>query len=354
MKTRSLAVTWGYLGAVIGAGFASGQEIVQFFVGYGPIGLKGTFITAGLLALLGAILFAWGAGRIQPNYQSLLTALFGRRFAVIMDVLLSLSLLLGICTMFSASGAVFYEHLYMPRNLGIFLAYSGVMAVLFGGYRGLVSAYNILVPIKVLLLLSVAVLAALHGHESSLSADCSGYQASAGGYRWFCASVIYVGYNFALALVVLAEYFRVVSRREGICGAAVGGAAAGGLAIISYLALSAYQPDVMHYQVPMLFVAGHVSGSAKAIYLVVLWLGIMTTAIANTYGFAQRLSQVSRLGYRPCLFLAATMALPLSFQGFSTLVGTFYPAFGVLGVLIMAMLLIRYFSDSLASLRGQN
>ncbi|MGS0745618.1 hypothetical protein ACU70A_06670 [Syntrophomonas erecta subsp. sporosyntropha] len=36
-----LMLIMGYLGAVVGAGFASGQEIVQFFVTYGALGWRG-------------------------------------------------------------------------------------------------------------------------------------------------------------------------------------------------------------------------------------------------------------------------------------------------------------------------
>jgi len=49
-------VIFGYLGAVVGAGFVSGQEVVQFFVQYGRLGWWGAIIAALLFALLGGIL----------------------------------------------------------------------------------------------------------------------------------------------------------------------------------------------------------------------------------------------------------------------------------------------------------
>lgn len=49
-RARLMLVS-GYLGAVIGAGFASGQEIVQFFVVYGGSGIKGCILAGTFFAV---------------------------------------------------------------------------------------------------------------------------------------------------------------------------------------------------------------------------------------------------------------------------------------------------------------
>ena len=56
LKVR-LMLVMGYLGAVIGAGFASGQEIMQFFVNYGSCGLTGALTATFLFALMGDCCF---------------------------------------------------------------------------------------------------------------------------------------------------------------------------------------------------------------------------------------------------------------------------------------------------------
>jgi uncharacterized membrane protein YkvI len=112
-----------YLGAVIGAGFASGQEIVQFFVNYGTRGLQGGFIAGILFALSGALLLNVAHNHNISNYQELLDFLFGRTWGRIVDFMLAAFLFLGISTMIAASGAIFSEHLYQSKYLGIILAY---------------------------------------------------------------------------------------------------------------------------------------------------------------------------------------------------------------------------------------
>lgn len=333
-------VIMGYLGAVIGAGFASGQEIVQFFVQYGPGGARGVILAMFLFGLCGGWLLYKAHDQKISNYQDMLRLLLGPRLGAIIDGLLAIFLFLGISTMLSASGAVFYEHLYLPKNLGIFLAYIVIVILLATGKKGLILSYNILVPIKIVLLLLVSGYAAIFAEPSQ--AVMYGYALSGqGDYTWIISSVLYVAYNFALAMVVLTEYQSVTNRRNGIIGAVWGGVILGGLVIVNYYSLCKFLPAVIHYQVPMLYVAGQISVTAKHIYSVVLWLGIITTAIANAYGFSQRFAEFTGLGYKICLVLSVTMAIPLSLQSFASLVARIYPIFGILGITIILALIYK-------------
>jgi uncharacterized membrane protein YkvI len=95
----------------------------------------------------------------------------------------------------------------------------------------------------------------------------------------------------------------------------------------------------------MLYVARNLSVSAKYIYTAVLSIGILTTAIANTYGVSQRIASFSKLNYRLCLFIVTTLALPLALQSFSTLVSRIYPLFGLLGLVLITALLFKAGKD---------
>lgn len=337
IKSRFILIM-GYLGAVIGAGFASGQEIVQFFVTYGSGGAKGVVLAAGLFSLLGGLLLYSAHDRKASNYQDMLKYLLGNRLGNVVDLLLAFFLFLGISTMLSASGAVFYEHLYLSKNLGILLAYIMIVILLAAGKNGLIFSYNILVPVKIILLLIISGFAVFYSNEIRPDGCTLALHAD---YAWVFSSILYVAYNFALAMVVLTEYQSVTNRRNGVAGAAWGGMLLGILVIINYFALRKFLPDVMYYQVPMLYVAGKVSLTAKHLYTMVLWLGIITTAMANAYGFTQRFARFTGLSYKLCLLLSITLALPLSLQSFSSLVARIYPVFGMLGVIIMAALLYK-------------
>ncbi|MEN6462434.1 MAG: hypothetical protein ABFC94_13850 [Syntrophomonas sp.] len=330
----------GYLGAVVGAGFASGQEIVQFFVNYGNSGMKGALLAALLFAGCGGMLLYMAHSRKVSNYQDILRHLLGEKTGKVVDVFLAVFLFLGISTMLSASGAIFYEHLYLPKGLGVFLAYIVIVVLLAAGKKGLIFSYNLLVPVKLLLLIMITGYAAFFFDVSQPEA----YVAFLNPYEsnnWLLASLLYVAYNFSLAMVVLTEYQSVTTPRGAIPGAVWGGLVLGVLVVIYYLALNRFMPMVTHYEVPMLYIAGNISLSTKWVYTVVLWVGILTTALANAYGFSQRIASLSGLNYSFCLILCMTLALPLSMQSFSVLVNRVYPVFGALGLVILAALIYK-------------
>jgi uncharacterized membrane protein YkvI len=278
--------------------------------------------------------------RKVSNYQDILRHLLGEKMGRSIDLFLGIFLFLGISTMLSASGAIFYEHLYLPKGLGVFAAYIVVVILLAAGKRGLIFSYNLLVPVKLLLLIAITGYAAFFydTHQpQAYAAFLNPYESN----NWLLAGLLYVSYNFSLAMVVLTEYQSVTTPRGAIPGAMWGGAVLGLLVVIYYLALSRFMPMVTHYEVPMLYIAGNIALSTKWVYLIVLWVGILTTALANAYGFSQRISNLSGLNYSFCLILCMTLALPLSMQSFSVLVNRVYPLFGALGLVILAALIYK-------------
>lgn len=337
-------MVFGYLGAVVGAGFVSGQEVIQFFVINGKQGWWGTLLAAMLFIILAAVLLRTAHRHKVSNYQGLLTLLFAGRPAVVLDLLLAGFLFLGISIMLSASGAIFQEHFSWPRSAGIILTYVTVLLALLSGKQGLVTSYNYLVPIKIILLLAVNLYLAL-----GITNEEMGYYLTAlqkpGNFYWAIAAVLYAAYNFTLAMVVLVEYQAITTKKQGVDGAVLGGALLGGLLIINFWALANNLPQVFAYEIPMLFAAGRISQEVKYCYLLILWLGILTTAIANTYGFTQRLSKYGGTNFKTTLFLALSLALPLSWQSFSDLVGWLYPVFGIMGTIIIGALIYRYGKD---------
>lgn len=330
----------GYLGAVVGAGFASGQEIVQFFVSYGGLGFKGCLLAMVMFAGCGALLMYTAHVHKISSYQDMLQELMGEKYSKIIDLLMAVFLFLGLSMMLSASGAVFNEHLYQPKEGGILIAAILVAFFLYSGKKGLVKSFNILVPVKLVLLLIITGYAALVIEKESIASYTAFLMPQQEG-GWLIASVLYVAYNFALAMVILTEYQSLGSRRDGIWGAIWGGTLLGVLMVFNYLALNKFLPMVLHYEVPMLYVAGAISPVSKGVYTLVLWVGILTTAIANAYGFAQRFCRFTGIGYSLSLLLTLILALPIAWQSFSVLVSKVYPLFGILGIIILLVLVTK-------------
>ena len=66
---KSFQIAGAFIGVIVGAGFASGQEILQFFTSFGPISIVGTLVATVLFAFLGMNLTQLGS-RLQTKVPS--------------------------------------------------------------------------------------------------------------------------------------------------------------------------------------------------------------------------------------------------------------------------------------------
>lgn len=93
-----------YVGTVVGAGFATGREIVEFFTRFGFIGLIGILFSGYIFISQGSKLMRISAKIGATSYQEFNIFLFGRVFGSIINVIM-LFMLLGVCAvMLSGAG----------------------------------------------------------------------------------------------------------------------------------------------------------------------------------------------------------------------------------------------------------
>lgn len=330
-----------YLGSVIGAGFATGQEIMQFFILHGSNALKGAFVATFLFAYLGGLVMFLSVTMRSGSYKKLLNYLIGAKAGKFMDVLSLAMLLGGLSVMMAGSGAVLGEQLAWSSRSGILLMALLTSAVLLGGVEGVLAANVFIAPTKFLALAGISIAAILASGCPALmlvsQAPCAGGVAG----HWAPASILYVSYNMVVPVAVLSSLGGTVSLKTGIAGGVIGGFLLGIAVILMSLAGLAYLPEAASYQIPFLYLARRLgAGFSRALGLLI-WLAIFTTAIANAHGIASRLAPNGGRRYRLCGVGACLLALPLARYGFANLVRFLYPLFGLAGLVLLISLLFK-------------
>ena len=84
VSTLRIAAT--YIGIVVGAGFATGQELLQFFVIFGLQGFWGIVITTFLFIIFGFIIMELGYELNAKSHLDILKHTSGRALDFIMDI----------------------------------------------------------------------------------------------------------------------------------------------------------------------------------------------------------------------------------------------------------------------------
>jgi len=335
-----------YIGSVIGAGFASGQEIMQFFVLHGADSIKGLLLVTVLFAYLGGYVMYLCTSLQSVSYKGVFMRLMGRRAGVMMDRL-NLCMLLGsLSVMMAGSAAVFEEQFGLPPAIGVAAVLGLTALVLLGGLEGVLTATVLLVPLKFVAVTGIALaVLCLDGRAvQPLPADtvCDGIAGN-----WLVSAFLYVSYNIVVPMSALSSLGLVIPRRMGIAGGITGGLLIGLTVSLVALALGQHLPDLYGYQIPMLYLAGRLGPCYRLLLSLLIWLAILTTAIAQAHGFASRLAAGSAAKYRVYGLGACLFALPLSIVGFSNMVRFLYPLFGCAGLILLLALIAAPFAKKL-------
>ena len=95
MTKNDWKVALTYVGAIVGAGFASGQELTRFFVVFKERGLLGTAIAGAIFAMLGALVIFLAKKLKSNSYAQLFRHILPHNLNRI-DIIISFSLWVGL------------------------------------------------------------------------------------------------------------------------------------------------------------------------------------------------------------------------------------------------------------------
>lgn len=336
---KSAQIGAAYTGAVIGAGFASGQEIVQFFLVFGSDGLKGLALLGVLFAVLGMCALILIEAHGVESYQDMMSLLFGRKIGFLFDIWITLFLMTGLCIMLAGGAALFAEHLHLPGGLGLAITTGGVAVGIMGQKRGVLNINSFLIPLMVAVAIAVGVAALFHG-EISLSNSIAPPQAAGilVGSNWLMATILYVSYNMIIGLVILSSLGKKVVKGNWL-GGAIGGLLLGLMALVIGFALLRFSPSAFLYEIPMVHIAGKIHPILKLFYIFFLWLALLTTAIANAYGLTNSVAQLTGWNSQVVGLILLAAVLPFTPVGFTKLVANLYPLFGYAGLPVLAAII---------------
>jgi uncharacterized membrane protein YkvI len=328
-----------YIGSVIGAGFASGQEIMQFFIMFGDRAIHGVILSTVLFSYLGAVVLYISSTLQTENYNALFKHTLGPAIGKFMDAVSMFMLVGGLGVMFAGSGAIFSEHLGMPKYLGILIAAGITCMVICGGLQGVLMANAFLVPVKVFVIVALCLWILIFGAQVPENMNQVAASDKVAGH-WAWSAVLYVSYNMILSVAVLASLGRTITTKQGILCGIAGGMGLGLTAGIITLAGLSFYPLITEYQVPLLYLAGHVGEAWKKMLAFLIWLAILTTAIANAHGFASRMASPNGRDYKVIGVAITICTIPIAGMEFTKLVKNLYPIFGYAGLVLICALFI--------------
>ncbi|MDF2927596.1 MAG: rane protein [Paenibacillaceae bacterium] len=333
-----LQIAFTYMGTIVGAGFATGKEILLFFTRYGW--------TATITIAAATVLFVWIGIKLMliahdigaESYEDLNKELFGPRIGEVVS-LFTLVILFGVTSvMLAAGGSLFREHLELPYQAGLFLTLLLTYLLLNKGMSGILAVNSVVVPI--MLLFTAAIV-----WNTSSSPGSDNWLTLSGNFPWhrvWFAPILYASYNLAMAQAVLVPLGRTIKdKRVLFWGGMAGGAGIGVLLLACHYSLSAKMPGITGYEIPMGHLIQPLGKFVQFLYVLVIFSEILTTFLSNVYGLALQLKQRAKLNLRLIIIGILAGCYLISQIGFSKLLEVLYPLFGVVSLVWFVMLIWR-------------
>ena len=323
-----------YIGAVIGAGFASGQEIWQFFGLLGRGGFLGLMLSSVLFAAFAFLLLELGRRLAARSHLEVVTQVAGRFWGSFLDAFLTVSLPATLMVMLAGAGAGLAEQYSVPVFVGSTAMMLATIITVLMGIQGVVSAISLMAPFLLGIILLICVLAL-----RVRVVDWSWALASVKpGMSWLMSALSYVAYNLLLSVSILAPMGAVAERQAILWGAVLGGLGLGISATAVNVAVLSQGPAVIGCDVPMLLVAKKALPHATWVFTVLLIVEIYTTAVASLYGFGARLAPRDPATFERLTVITGCVALVGGQVGFTRLVAVIYGTMGYVGAAFLLIL----------------
>lgn len=271
---------------MVGGGYGTGREIVEFFTAYGAIGgLLGIAVAGGVLAVVLAVTFEFARQHADYDYRSFFRRLLGPGW-IAFEVLIILLFLLVLAVLASAAGNILRDNLGIPyaAGLAVLLIVVGVLAF-FG--RELIE--------KVLTFWSAVLYATFiafffqvfGSEEVSLSGALAVADVQSG---WLVSGARYALYNIAIAPLVLYVVRGLETRGEALRSGAVAAVIALAPAVLAHLAFLTARPDVLDEAIPAYWMLGQLGLPVMTlVFSVVLFGTFIETGAGLLQGINDRI-----------------------------------------------------------------
>ncbi|MFC3040815.1 hypothetical protein ACFOGI_11205 [Virgibacillus xinjiangensis] len=338
---NALIMGSAFVGVIVGAGFASGQEVLQYFTSFGIMGIAGAILATALFAYAGMAL-VWIGSRSQTNsHKEVIYKISGKPLGMVIDYILIFTLFGVGVVMIAGAGSNLNQQFDLPVVAGTLLI---TVLVLLAGMLNVERVVNIIggiTPFLIIFVLIISIYSFLTAEGSLAELDSIAKAQPTTLPNWFISAINYVSFNIAVgASMALVMGGAEPNRKTAAMGGLAGGLGIGILIILSNLAIFSKVGQISGTDMPMLAIVDSISPVLGTIMSLVIFAMIFNTALSMFYSFAARFSEVETKNFK--YFYTGTMiaGFIVSFLGFTELVAYFYPLIGYLGLTLIAVLAI--------------
>ncbi|AWB81067.1 hypothetical protein C3B44_00860 [Corynebacterium yudongzhengii] len=343
MWKRALSIALAFTGIIVGAGFASGQEALQYFVAFGYWGLAGVAVAAILMTISGIALLQLGSYYQAREHLSVLSSISNKAVAWILDIATIITLFSIGFVMFAGGGSNLEQQFGIPVWVGALIMLVLVLITGMLDVNKVTAVIGAITPFVILFIAFVTIwtlvtadwdIAHLNNVTANVDTTLPNWWISALNYIGLCVMT-------AVSMTIVIGGNMMDTKAAGF-GGVLGGAFFLGMLLLLVLALFLEVELVADDALPVLTLITNIHPWLGYAMAIVVFGMIFNTAIGMFYALGKRLTRKRRHLYRPVFIAACLIGFVLSFVGFESLVAYLYPLLGYMGVFMIIVLSVAW------------
>lgn len=338
-----------FIGVIVGAGFASGQEVLQYFTSFGVMGIFGGIITTALFAYVGMMLVWLGSKMKTDSHKEVIhkvtgKSAFGSIVGWTIDLVIIFTLFGVGVVMLAGAGSNLSQQFGLAPIIGtlimtVLILLAGMLKV-----EGVVKVIGNITPFLIVFIVIISVYSFFTVDTSFAELNKISDSYSSTLPNWFIAGINYASFNTAVgaSMAIVMGGAEKDSKIAGM-GGLLGGLALGVMIILSHLAIFSKLDTVGDLDMPMLGIVNEISPILGVFMAIVIFGMIFNTGLGMFYAFASRFTFVGTNSFKIFYIVSVIVGSGLSFVGFTDLVAIFYPLIGYLGLVLILVLIYAPF-----------
>lgn len=340
-----------FIALLIGSGFATGQEILQYFAAWGYKGILGVLLCFFLLCFVGMSFISAGYNNRFKNPNDIYKHYCGKILGSFYDYFSIFFIFLSFTVMIGGAGATVSQHYGQSVYVGgVFMMLISIVTVVLG-LNKIVDVIGNIGPAIVIIAIFVGVVSTINSLDKASMSQVlihdmvENKEIKVASSNWILAAGSYVGFCMLWLAAFLGQLgSQANSEKEARLGA-FGGAFGFSVAVLFMsLGIMFSIPYLKNTQIPTLVLAERIHPILANVFSVIILLGIYTTAVVLLWSVVARFSKEKTLRFKLLTLIfglfGGIVGLILKFD---TLVNYVYVLNGYVGLILLFIMIGRCF-----------
>lgn len=322
---KAFIISGVFISGLIGAGFASGSEILFYFSRYSKMGLWGILLSVLIFSFVQYMVIVRSKTLRAFTVDEYFSKIMNKPLFILSSIISYFFMIIIFCAMLSGSGELLNSVFGIKKTYGALIMLISTHLILSKGYKGFISAQSFL---SVIIVVSIFLFGAyiILFREQSVNVFKPTID-------WGISSISYASYNLLTAVAILCILSKDSNAKITAKSSVITFLILMPILAILWFIICIYNGMIDLGAMPLLTIAMRQSAPIGYFYSVTIFVSMLTTAVSNSYALISRLSDFTVA--KTAHYLVMVSAFFLSGFDFKFIVDKLYRYIGILSVFVL-------------------